>query len=215
MLLLAILHAVLRPFGRPQASLPSLDSADMGLADLVSSRQNCMWFFARPDRSNLLVGKPTVPVLQSEVVPVLDGCVGVVVSDSAESQMFRINARRIVAFVHHDHAARYWSDHPFIDIAMRLRALACLISSAGNYSIAPSAFISSPHPARRRFLYASLNRNASLDMFKAVKRSFPAFAHVAQLAKVPAERFALAKKTLFFMLFHDFSRCNGEVMTLP
>lgn len=87
----------------------AFNTANMGLCDAVAFCQNSLLFSASPDRGNLPVRKPAIPVVRSVVMAALNACVSIIFGLCPNSKMGRVNTGRVVADVHDNHTVRNWA----------------------------------------------------------------------------------------------------------
>ena len=193
----------------------SPDSGNIRLMNAVSVPKNRLCFFAAANCSNLFIRQSSIPMVKTVVMAALDSGIGIVFGYRSEPQMSRIDAGRIVAFVHDDLPFRDRPDEQFIDVAMRLGPMSFAVNNGRDASITPRRMIASPEPACRCFLDSIFNRNLRNDALVFLQSSGVIFLRVAKLAKIAAERLRFAKQAFLFTLFHGRPLCNGLIMTLP
>lgn len=133
------------------ASIPAPYPMNGGIVNAIMIRQLPCGFWAALDGLNLRLGQLTVPVVSSVVMAALLCCISVVVRLGSKAQMVWINARRVVARMHHYKSVRNRAFKMFIRVAMSTN-----LNLAGQQEDAVSVSIlcSSPKPAGRRFIDA-------------------------------------------------------------
>jgi hypothetical protein len=187
----------------------------MGLIYAISLGHDSLRKAASPDRRDIGVREFSVPVVKPVVMPAFLGRVGIVFSDGPEPQVRRLDANRVVALVHYDHSARDRSDQFLVDVPMGIGSASGFTSSGCDDPVSKCTSVASPKPACAHALNARFKRDRREDVFVIIETAFSALLHVAQLAKVAAERFAFAKKAFLFTLFHSSLVRNERVMSLP
>ena len=195
-------------------ALSAFDARNMRWIDFVSSRKRGLRQSASAYLGNLFVRKPAVPMIKAARIALLRNHVALIIRYRSNTEVRRVDARRVVANVHEYFAFRNWPNEKSVNVAMRLRSLSALTSSTRDNPITVHGVIASPKPASSCFLDAGFNRHPRNHWLVFGERSKAAFLHIAILAKVAAESLRIAQQTLLFTLFHG-EPPNGQAMTLP
>lgn len=104
---------------------------------------------AGTDSGNVNVGKPAVPMIQPVIVPSLFSRIGVIFGLGANAQMGRVDARRVVAGMHDDHAFWDRANVKFIRVPMSANRF---FSRHKQNSVSVSIAVALPFPAAFSFL---------------------------------------------------------------
>lgn len=169
--------------------MPTANLGNMRLRHAVHTGQDAIALRACANSVNGSIGKPAVPVVKPIVMPALFSSVRVVFGMSAKAQMRRIDARRVVAFVHDDHALRDGANVKLIRVPMRAHGF---FAWHQKNAVAEMIARASPFPAAIAFLKTLLKHIRWANNGKLLQSALLTQSAIASAAQFSPNNFFVA-----------------------
>lgn len=166
--------------------MPTANLRDMRLRYAIYTGQNAITFGAGANSVNNGIGKPAVPMVKPVVVPTLFRSVSIVFCSSSNTQMSRVDTRRVVADMHDDLALGDRADKVFIRIPVSAYRL---FAWKKKDAVSTMVFSSSPQPTTVSFFKSLFKNVCWFEKFKTMQTALSSESAIASAAQFSRNRF--------------------------
>ena len=185
-----------------------LNPPDVRIIHAIPFGKGCFRLIAGTDSGNIIVRQPTIPMLYSLISSILSRRVSVVFSFSTNAQMGRVDARRVVASVHNDHACWDRANVKLIRVTMSANRF---FSRHQKNAISVSVARSAPFPATAYFFKTIFKYISRADLRVFMQSIGLTNTHITSPAQFPSNGFFCSALDAFKLGFGFIAHRNPPV----